>query len=393
MHDKNSGFDTKLIHSGFKGDEHGSVVTPIYQTSTFSFLDADDGADKFAKKIPGYIYTRIGNPTISDLEVAMADLENGIGGIAVASGMAAVNLVYMGFLKSGDHVIASEAMYGPSRTVLEKFYTQYNVESSFTDTGDIESIKKLIKPNTKLLYIETPTNPTMVITDLRSVSELAHEHGIVVAVDNTFSSPVLQKPLDLGADIVLHSITKFINGHADVVGGVVVAKTEDHYRKLRNLMILTGANMDPHQAFLTRRGLKTLSVRMERSEKNAMKVAEFLENNPKVLKVLYPGLKSHPQHELAKTQMSGYGALMGFELKGGLNAGKTMMNSVNLAILAVSLGGIETLIQHPASMTHASMRKEDRIEAGITDGLVRLSVGIENIEDILADLSQALEKV
>ena len=290
MHNKNSKTDTKLIHSGSAKDQYGSVVTPIYQSSTFSFLNADDGADKFAKKIPGYIYTRIGNPTITDLENAMADLENGFGGIALASGMAAVNLVYMGFLKSGDHVVASDAVYGPSRVVLETFYKQYNVESSFVNTSSLEEIESHIKDNTKLLYLETPSNPTMSITDIRRASELAQKRGITVAVDNTFSSPVLQKPLDLGADIVLHSITKFINGHADVVGGIVVAKTEEHYKKLRGLMILTGANMDPHQAYLTRRGLKTLSVRLERAEKNAMEIAKYLENHPKLLKVSYPWL-------------------------------------------------------------------------------------------------------
>ncbi len=393
MDKKNNEFETKLIHSGTIKDQFGAVVTPIYQSSTFSFENADDGADKFAKRKPGYIYTRIANPTIQDLEDTMADLENGYGGIAVASGMAAVNLVYMGFLKAGDHVVASEAVYGPSRVVLEKFYTQYNVESTFVDTSDLQEIKNAFRPNTKLLYIETPTNPTMVITDLKESAKLAHERGIVVAVDNTFSSPYLQKPLDLGCDIVLHSITKFINGHADVVGGVVVAKTKEHFDHLNSLMILTGANMDPHQAYLVRRGLKTLSIRMDRAEKNAMEIAKFLELHPKTEWVAYPGLDSHPQHELAKEQMSGFGALMSFEVKGGLEAGKIIMDNVKVAVLAVSLGGIETLIQHPASMTHAGMSKTAKIEAGITDGLIRLSVGIEDVNDLIADLKQALDKV
>jgi len=393
MNTKEKNFETKLIHSGAIKDQFGAVVTPIYQTSTFSFENADDGADKFAKRKPGYIYTRIANPTIQDFEDAMADLENGFGGIAVASGMAAVNLVYMGFLKSGDHIVASEAVYGPSRVVLEKFYTQYNIESTFVDTSDLNEIEKAFKPNTKLLYVETPTNPTMVITDLEKAAKIAHDRGIIIAVDNTFSSPYLQKPLDLGCDIVLHSITKFINGHADVVGGVVVTKTKEHFDKLNSLMILTGANMDPHQAYLVRRGLKTLSIRMDRAEKNAMEIAEFLESHPKIEWVSYPGLKSHPQHELAKKQMSGFGALMSFEVKGGLKAGKIIMDNVKVSVLAVSLGGIETLIQHPASMTHAAMGKQDKIEAGITDGLIRLSVGIEDINDLINDLKQALEKV
>lgn len=392
METKNKKFDTKLIHSGATRDQYGAVVTPVYQTSTFAFENAQDGADKFAKRKEGYIYTRIGNPTIRDLEKAVADLENGYGGIAVSSGMAAVNLVYMGFLKSGDHVIASEAMYGPSRSVLEKVYPGFGVQATFLDTSDLEAVKKAIKPNTKLLYVETPTNPTMVITDIKKAAKIAHANNMVMAVDNTFSSPYLQKPLDLGADIVLHSITKFINGHADVVGGVVVAKSKKHFEHLYGLMVMMGCNMDPHQAYLVRRGLKTLSIRMRKAEKNAKKVAKFLEKHPKIEFVKYPGLKSHPQHKLAKEQMKGYGALMGFEVKGGFDAGKALMDNVKLATLAVSLGGIETLIQHPASMTHAGMSKKAREEAGITDGLVRLSVGIEDAKDIIADLEQALEK-
>lgn len=393
MNTKNKGFNTKLVHAGQYDDVFGSAVTPIYQTSTFAFQNAQHGADCFSGKSDGYIYTRIGNPTIQALEDAMAELENGFGGIATASGMAAVSSIYMAILGQGKHVICAESVYGPSRAILERDFSRFGVEMSFVDTSDLSKIEAEIKDNTVLLFLETPANPTMVLTDIKKASELAHKHGILVSVDNTFSSPYLQKPLDLGADIVMHSITKYINGHADVVGGVIVVKEEDLYKKVRGSMIYLGGNMDPHQAFLTHRGLKTLSIRMEKAEANAMKVAEYLENHPKIEWVLYPGLKSHPQHELAKEQMSGFSSMISFGVKGGFDAGKTLMDNVHLALLAVSLGGVETLIQHPASMTHAGLSKEAREVAGISDELVRYSVGIEDVEDIIADLDQALEKV
>jgi methionine-gamma-lyase len=273
---------------------------------------------------------------------------------------------------------------------MENHFSRFGVESSYVDTADIENIKKEIKENTKLLYVETPTNPTIVISDLKAIVELAHQHNIIVVVDNTFCSPVLQKPLDFGVDIVLHSVTKFINGHADVVGGVVVAREEAIYNKLRPVMIALGCNMDPHQAYLVIRGAKTLSLRVEKAQENAIKVAEYLEKHPKISWVKYPGLKSHPQYELAKKQMKGSGSMLSFEVKGGYEAGVVIMNNVKLAMLAVSLGGVESLIQHPASMTHAGIPKEKRELAGITDGLVRFSVGIENVEDIINDLDQAL---
>ncbi len=393
METKNKGFNTKLIHSGDYEDSMGSVVMPIYQTSTFKFKNAKHGANCFAGVDPGYIYTRIGNPTINALEDKLAELENGYKGIAFSSGMAAVNAVYTSFLGKDLHIITTDAMYGPSRAVLEKNYVNFGVQFDCIDTSVISDIEKTIRPNTKLLFIETPTNPTMVLTDIRKASELAHKHGIIVCVDNTFCSPYLQKPLDLGADIVLHSVTKFINGHADVVGGALIAKDPEIYNKLRQTMVYFGSNMDPHQAFLVSRGIKTLALRMERAEKNAMEVAKFLENHPKIQWVKYPGLPSHPQYELAKNQMSGFGAMISFELKGGYSAGEKLMNSVKLSMLAVSLGGVESLIQHPASMTHAALSKKAREEAGINDGLVRFSVGIEDSQDIIDDLKQALEKV
>ena len=389
---KKSGFNSKLIHGGEYEDALGSAVTPIFQSSTFKFKSADHGAACFAGEDDGYIYTRIGNPTIKDLEKTMAALENGYGGIATSSGMGAVNCVYLAYLGAGSHVVSHEAVYGPARVVLETLYVQFGVECTFVNTADLEQVKKAIRPNTRLIYTETPANPTMDITDLRAVANLAHEHGIPVCVDNTFCSPYLQKPLDLGVDIVLHSMTKFINGHADVVAGMLVTKTEDNYKRLRGVMTNVGCNMDPHQAFLTRRGLKTLGIRIDRAQDNAIKVAEFLSDHPKIDWIMYPGLESHPQYELGKRQMEGPGAMLSFGLKGGYDAGKVLMNSVELALLAVSLGGIETLIQHPASMTHSKMSAEAKKKAGISDGLVRLSVGIEDVEDIISDLEQGLNK-
>jgi methionine-gamma-lyase len=390
MNTKTLGFDSKLVHAGDFEDAFGSATTPIYQTSTFSFKNAKHGADLFAGKEKGYIYTRIGNPTIEALENKLAELENGYGGIALSSGMAAVSAVYMTVLSQGDHMISTSAVYGPSRGVMESHFSKFGVEYSYVNTSVLDEIERNIKPNTKLLYIETPANPTITLTDIKKVSDLAHKHGIIVAVDNTFCSPYLQKPLDLGADIVLHSLTKFINGHADIVGGAIMAKSKELYEKLRKTMVYTGANMDPHQAFMVIRGVKTLSLRIDRAQQSAMRIAEYLQDHEKVEWIKYPGLKSFPQHELAKQQMNGFGSMISFGLKGGYEAGKILMDSVKIATLAVSLGGVETLIQHPASMTHAGVSKEDKLAANITDGLVRYSVGIENVEDLIADLDQAL---
>jgi methionine-gamma-lyase len=299
----------------------------------------------------------------------------------------------MTYLGKGKHIICHEAVYGPSRIILDSIYMRFGVEVSFVDTTKLEEVKSAFRPNTALLYTETPANPTMGISDLEALAKIAHNNNIPIVVDNTFCSPYLQRPLDFGVDVVLHSMTKFINGHADIVAGMLVAKREEDYRRLRSTMSNLGCNMDPHQAFMTRRGLKTLAIRIDRAQDNAIKVAEFLVNHPKVEWVKYPGLSAHPQYELAKKQMKGPGAMLSFGLKGGLAAGKTMMNNVKLALLAVSLGGIETLIQHPASMTHSKMTPEAKAHAGISDGLVRLSVGIENADDIIRDLDQALGKV
>jgi methionine-gamma-lyase len=393
MPKKKHGFNSRLVHGTGVHDPLGSVITPIYQTSTFAFETAEEGARCFSGESNGYIYTRIGNPTIAELEKVVAMLENGFGGIGTSSGMGAINVVYMALLGAGSHIVSHNAVYGPARGIMEGTWSRFGVESTYIDTTDIDQVRKAIRPNTRLIYLETPANPTIGISDIPAICEIAHRQNIQVCVDNTFCSPYLQQPLDLGADIVLHSMTKFINGHADIVGGIVVAKREEDYKKLRSVMINLGCNMDPHQAFLARRGLKTLGIRIDRAQENAMKVAAFLESHPKVSWVIYPGLPSHPQYELAKKMMKGPGTMISFGLKGGLDAGRKMMNSVELCVLAVSLGGIETLIQHPASMTHSKLTAEAKLQGGITDDLVRLSVGIEEAEDITADLGQALEKI
>ena len=393
MEGKKLKLSSRVIHSGAIKEQYKSVTVPIYQTSTFAFENVDQGAKCFTGEIDGFIYSRIDNPTVRVLEKDLAALENGEDGIATSSGMAAVTTLYMALLGKGAHMISTDAVYGPSSGVMEDHFSRFGVESSYVNTADPDNIIKAIKPNTKLLYIETPANPTMEITDISKCAKIAHEHGILVAVDNTFCSPYLQRPLDLGADIVIHSMTKFINGHADIVGGIIVVKDPALYKKVRAMMIVMGCCIDAHQAYLVMRGMKTLAIRIDRAQENAMKVASYLEKHPKVEWVKYPGLKCHPQYELAKNQMDGPGCMISFELKGGIAAGEKLLNNLKVAILAVSLGGVETLVQHPASMTHSKTPKEAREKAGITDGLVRYSVGIEDSEDLINDLKQALEKV
>jgi methionine-gamma-lyase len=393
MKHDHQGVDTRLIHGGHHPDPTGSVTVPIYQTSTFAFRSASHGAALFGGSGDGYIYTRLGNPTIAALEECVAELEHGFGGIATSSGMGAVSALYVALLGQGAHMVSTASVYGPSRTLVEKHLSRFGVSASFVDTTDLANVRAAMRPNTKLVYVESPSNPAMQVTDLRAVAAIAHEHDCVLAVDNTFASPYLQQPLDLGADVSLHSVTKFINGHADIVGGIIVTRTEEMYRRIRPLMIALGSNMDPHQAFMVLRGIKTLGVRMERAQANALIVARWLESRPEVAWVRYIGLPSHPQHELARRQMTGSGAMISFELKGGVEAGRAVMDHVRVATLAVSLGGVESLIEHPASMTHAGMAPADRLEAGISDGLVRYSVGIESVEDLIADLEQAFTSI
>jgi len=393
MDTKHLGINSKLIHAGHRADPTGAINVPIYQTSTFAFRDAQHGAALFAGEEDGYIYTRIGNPTIRALEESVAELENGCGGIATSSGMGAVSTLYLALLSAGAHMVSTASVYGPSRGLMENHFSRFGVESSYVDTSDLTQVRDALRPHTKLVYVETPANPTMQLTDIAQVSALAHAHGCLVAVDNTFASPYLQKPLDLAADVVLHSVTKFINGHADVVGGILVAKDPSIYKLLRSVMVNFGCSMDPHQAFLVLRGLKTLGVRIERAQRNALEIARWLEAQPGVQTVRYVGLESHQQQDLAKRQMRGFGSMISFELKGGMEAGRRLMNAVKVATLAVSLGGVETLIVHPASMSLASFSPEDRRAAGFSDGLVRYSVGIEDVEDLIADLRQALDAV
>jgi methionine-gamma-lyase len=385
--------ETTVIHAGQEPDPvYGGVSVPIYQSSTFAFDSAEQGAARFAGKEEGFIYTRIGNPTIRALEESLATLEGGFDASATATGMAAVTTIYTALLDKDAHVVGTASIYGPSRTVLESEFSRFGVRSDFVDTSDIRNVEKALRPATKLLFIETPANPTLAVTDLRACARIAREHGIILAVDNTFSSPLLQNPLDLGADVVMHSLTKFINGHSDVVGGAIIARDEKLHQRLRKVLVLMGGTMDPHQAWLVLRGIRTLALRIEKSQRNAAELAPWLAAHPKVAWVNYPGLESHPQHALAREQMKGFGSMICFGLHGGYEPGRKMINAVRLCTLAVSLGGIESLIQHPASMTHAGLPKEHREMAGITDDLIRLSVGCEGVEDLREDLRQALEQ-
>ncbi|MCB9208459.1 MAG: aminotransferase class I/II-fold pyridoxal phosphate-dependent enzyme [Ignavibacteriales bacterium] len=389
----NLNIESKCVHAGIGEYENGPVVPPIYQTSTFKFESADHGGALFAGKQKGYIYTRMQNPTIEAMEDAVAVLEGGYKSLGCASGMAAIHTVFASLLKAGDHVVCSKSVYGPTNTLLATVLSKFNIESTFVNTSDIKKVEEAINDNTKIIYIETPGNPTLETTDLEAVAKIAHNNNAKLVVDNTFMSPVLQRPFDFGTDIIVHSMTKFLNGHADVVAGIVVVKDEETYLHFRKTLNQIGGVIDPFNSFLVHRGLKTLALRMKKHSENAIVIAEFLENHPKVEWVRFPGLKSFPNYEIAQKQHKAPGGMISFELKGGLEAGKILMNSVELCQLAVSLGGVESLIQHPASMTHLTMGKEARETAGITDGLVRLSVGIENVDDIIDDLSRALEKI
>lgn len=382
--------DTLAVHAGIGQHEFLPVTPPIYQTSTFAFENAEQGAALFAGAAKGYIYSRMGNPTVRAMEESVAALEGGFGALACASGMAAIHTALAALLHSGDHLVCSQAVYGPTCTLVETHLGRCGIESSIVDTSDPAAVETAMRPNTKVVFVETPGNPTLVITDLDAIGRIAHRHAAQLVVDNTFMSPILQQPFRWGADVVVHSLTKFLNGHADVVGGVIVAKTETQYALLRKVLNHLGGTLPPFESFLVHRGIKTLTLRMRQHCQNALKIAAFLERHPAVEWVRYPGLKSHPQHKLACKQMSGHGGIISFGLKGGLEAGRRLMNSVRLCALAVSLGGVETLIQHPASMTHASMGREARERAQITDGLVRISVGIEDVGDLISDLEQAL---
>ncbi len=388
---ENHGRHTKAIHGGLDPFRfEGAVSVPIFQSSTFAFRNTAEGANRFAGKESGYIYTRLANPTVDALQESVAQMEEGKYGLATASGMAAVSTVYFAFTEPGAHVVASSALYGPSRNILEKEFTRFGVEATFIDTSDQAALEAAVRPDTKLVYVETPTNPTICLTDLDHAAKVAHGVGELLVVDNTFMSPYLQRPFRHGADIVLHSMTKFLNGHADVVAGMLVTKDDELHARLGYVLKNLGGTIDPHQAWLVHRGLRTLPMRIDRAQANAILSADYLNNHDQVEWVRYPGLKDHPGHHLIGTQMAGPGSLISFGVKGGHDAGVKVLDSVKVFILAVSLGGIESLIQHPASMTHAGMTPEGRKMAGITDELVRISVGCENPEDLIADLAQAL---
>ena len=395
MEMKKLGLGTTAIHAGTLKNLYGTLAMPIYQTSTFIFDSAEQGGRRFALEEAGYIYTRLGNPTTTTLENKIAALEEGEAGIAMSSGMGAISSTLWTVLKAGDHVVTDKTLYGCTFALMNHGLTRFGVEVTFVDTSNLDEVKNAMKKNTRVVYLETPANPNLKIVDLEGVCKVAHTNpNTLVIVDNTFATPYIQKPLKLGVDIVVHSATKYLNGHGDVIAGLVVTKQElaDQIRFV-GLKDMTGAVLGPQEAYYIIRGLKTFEIRMERHCKNARTIVDFLNKHPKVEKVYYPGLETHPGYEIAKKQMKDFGAMISFELKGGFEAGKTLLNNLKLCSLAVSLGDTETLIQHPASMTHSPYTKEEREVAGITDGLVRLSVGLENVEDIIADLEYGLEKI
>lgn len=397
MMNNNSGFATKAIHGGNMHDEqHGSLVMPIYQTSTFRFDCCEQGGRRFAGEESGYIYTRLSNPTTTALENKIALLEGGEACAAAASGMGAISACLWSIAGAGKHILADETLYGCTFALLQHGLTRYGVEVTFIDTSNLDAVKANLKDNTVCVYLETPANPNLKVSDIAAVAEIAHAYNpsIKVVCDNTFASPYLQKPLELGADIVVHSATKYLNGHGDVIAGFVVGKQDFISEvKMFGLKDMTGATLGPFEAFLIMRGLKTLEIRMERHCANAKAVVDYLVKQEKVEKVYYPGLKNFPGHEIAKKQMKDFGAMISFEVKGGKEAGMKFVNSLSMIPIAVSLGDAETLIQHPASMTHSTYGEEDLKAAGISAGLIRLSVGLENAEDIIADLDNGFAKI
>ena len=391
------GFGTKAIHAGAIEDaQFGALATPIYQSSTFVFESAEQGGRRFAGQEGGYIYTRLGNPTVTALEQRVAALEGAEACAAAASGMGAVSACLWTLAGAGKHILADKTLYGCTFAYLTHGLTRYGVEVDLIDTSNLEEVKVHLKSNTVAVYLETPANPNLKITDIAAVAEIAHAFNpaIKVVCDNTFASPALQRPLELGADVVLHSATKYLNGHGDVIAGFV-AGSQDFITEVKmfGLKDMTGATMDPFAAYLILRGLKTLELRVARHCESAAKVAAFLKAHPAVEKVYYPGLKDHPGHEIAARQMQGFGGIVSFEVKGGKEAGMKLVNSMKLIRIAVSLGDAETLIEHPASMTHSTYDPESLAESGISPGLIRLSVGLENAEDILADLEQGLNQL
>ncbi len=382
--DAHARFSTLCIHAGQEPDPAtGAIITPIYQTSTY----VQDGLGRHK----GHEYARTSNPTRSALEANIAALESGTAGFAFASGMAAIGVLAT-LLKSGDHMIVTDNTYGGTFRLFERVLTRYGLSFSYVDTGNLEAVQAALTPQTRMIFVETPTNPMMGLSDLRALAELSHRHSCKLVVDNTFASPYVQRPIELGADLVVHSTTKYLNGHSDSVGGVIVAVDPADIEWITFVQNAEGAILSPFDSWLVLRGTKTLAIRMAQHNANGLRLARFLDDHPKALRVYYPGLKSHPQHELASRQMNGFGGMISFDA-GSLEAARRVLESVKVFALAESLGGVESLICHPATMTHASVPPERRAALDLTDGLVRLSAGIEDIEDLESDLAQALDRV
>ncbi len=382
------GFRTRQIHAGVTPDpQTGSILTPIYQTTTY----VQPSVDEYLSK--GYTYSRSGNPTVKALELKLTDLEGGVDCACFGTGMSAIHATMLAFLSAGSHAIISDVAYGGTYRLCTKILTKFGIEFTFADGSNIDAVAAAVRDNTKLILTETPANPTMKCSDIAAISEIARKAGAVHAVDNTFLTPYYQLPFELGADISIHSTTKYMDGHNATVGGAVISKSEEHAAAVRFIQNSTGTIMSPQVAWLTLQGCKTLSVRMDAQSASAMEIATFLEAHPKVEQVMYPGLKSFPQHELSSKQASGYGAMLWFEVKGGLTAGKQLMDSINVWSLAENLGSVESLITHPVTMTHADVEPEERARVGIIDGLVRASVGLEDTDDLIDALAAALEQV
>jgi len=394
---KNKGFATQAIHGGnIRDKQYGALTMPIYQTSTYSFENCEQGGNRFALQEPGYIYTRLGNPTTSVLETKIAMLEGSEACVAFSSGMGAIASVLWTVCKQGDHILADKTLYGCTFALLSHGMTKYGVDVTYVDMSDANSVKAALRKETTVVYFESPCNPNLKIVDIKAVADIAHAYNpaIQVVVDNTFATPALQLPHALGCDVVVHSATKYLNGHGDVIAGFACGTVELMTQvRLVGLKDMTGAVLGPFESYLILRGLKTLDIRMERHCANALGLVEYLKNHPKVEKLYFPGLADHPNHEIAKKQMSAFGAMIAFEVKGGRPAGAKLLDNMQMCVLAVSLGDAETLVEHPASMTHSTYDSESLKEAGIPEGLVRISVGLENIEDIIADFEQSFAKL
>lgn len=381
-------FSTKAIHIGEepKNMQYGDVVSPIHLSTTFAKRSIREVEE-------GYVYSRSNNPTRDNLEKKLAALENAKYGLAFSSGLAAESTILLALLKKGDHVIAFDDLYGGTKRLFNQVVERFGIEFTHVDARELKNVKSAIKENTKMIWLETPTNPLLKLADIKAISEIGHERDLVMVVDNTFASPYFQNPLDLGVDIVLHSVTKYLGDHSDVVGGAVMVNDDEIYEKLKFHQNAVGAILSPFDSWLVMRGIKTLAVRMERHEKNAMRIAKYLEEHPLVERVYYPGLPSHPQHELARRQMRGFGGMLSFELKVSLDEAVRFVESLEIFALAESLGGVESLIELPAIMTHASVPKEEREKVGIKDSLIRVSVGIEDVEDLIEDMERGFEVV